>query len=279
VTTWRALLDQAAEVVGSRDEARRLVEEASGLGPSELLLALDDVVPARAGAYLTAMLGRRTAGEPLQYALGRWGFRSLDLMVDRRVLIPRPETEVVAGVAVEEARRFGGPVLVADLGTGSGAIALSIAAEVPGAEVWATDVSAGAVDVASANLCGLGGFAAARVRVARGAWYDALPTELAGRVHVIVSNPPYVADGEELPPEVDEWEPRDALRAGPTGLECLAAVITGAPRWLRADGVLVLEHAPHQAADVTELALAAGFAPVDISKDLAGRDRVAVARR
>src|SRR5690606_38267662 len=145
----------------------------------------------RGAIHLDAMLARRERGEPLQYVMGRWGFRSLDLLVDDRVLIPRPETEVLAGLALDEVRRLGAPIAV-DLGTGSGAIALSLAAEQPGLEVWGTDASEDALAVARANLAGLGR-AATRVRLVAGDWFAALPAELAGRIGVVVSNPPYVA--------------------------------------------------------------------------------------
>jgi release factor glutamine methyltransferase len=129
-TTWRSVLREATELVGEV-EARRLVEQASGHDGADVVLHLDETPTQRAMAYFDGMLARRAAGEPLQYVLGRWGFRSLDLHVDRRVLIPRPETEEVAGAAIAEARRLGAK-RVADLGTGSGAIALSMAVELPG---------------------------------------------------------------------------------------------------------------------------------------------------
>src|SRR5581483_11962387 len=154
------------------------------------------------------MVERRAAGEPLQYVLRRWGFRTLDLLVDPRVLIPRPETEVVVEVAIRELRRIDSRrPLVADLGTGSGAIALSIAVEVPDARVWATDASADALAVARANLAGIGSPAAKRVRIEQGSWFDALPAAFRGQFDVVVSNPPYIAAHEDLPPEVVDWEP------------------------------------------------------------------------
>jgi release factor glutamine methyltransferase len=233
---------------------------------------------ARAARYAAGMIERRAAGEPLQYVLGRWGFRRLDLMVDRRVLIPRPETEVVVDAALEELARLDVPSpLVADLGTGCGAIALAIASEHATADVYATDSSPDALAVARANLAGLG-TAGRRVRLCQGSWFDALPGDLAGAVAVVVSNPPYVADDEELPPELD-WEPEGALRAGPTGLEALTQVIAGAPRWLTGDGALVLELAPHQADAARAFAQSGGFAHIEVRADLAGRDRVLVARR
>jgi release factor glutamine methyltransferase len=225
------------------------------------------------------MVERRRAGEPLQYAIGAWGFRRLDLFVDRRVLIPRPETEQVVEVACAELRRLAPSTPhVVDLGTGSGAIALSIALEVPRARVWATDVSRQALAVARANLAGLGGRAAARVLLAEGDWFDALPGPLRGRVDLIVSNPPYIADGEVLPPEVADWEPRAALRAGPTGLEAIEVIVSEAPAWLARPAALVVEIAPDQAEPARALASAAGFADVAVRADLQGRPRALVGR-
>src|SRR5205814_114397 len=155
--TWRDLYDAAAARLGSRHDARRIVERASGQASVEFHLSLEDPVPARAVPFFVDMVERRAAGEPLQYVVGRWGFRQLDLLVDRRVLIPRPETEHVVEVAIEELRRraIKEPVVV-DLGVGSGAIALSLAVELPRARVWGTDRSADALAVARANLAGLG---------------------------------------------------------------------------------------------------------------------------
>jgi release factor glutamine methyltransferase len=280
--TWRALLAEATAKVGAVD-ARWIVAEASGYEGAELALHLDEPCTRRAVAHADDMLARRQAGEPLQYVLGHWAFRTLDLMVDRRVLIPRPETEWVVEIALGEARAIaatllaGEPLLVADLGTGSGAIALSMAVEA-GAEVWATDVSDEALEVARANVAGTGGPAATRVRLLQGDWFAALPEELAGLLHVVVSNPPYVGAAEVLPPEVSGWEPPGALVAGPTGLEAIEVIVAEAPRWLAPAGVLVVEVAPHHAAAVVGLARAAGFASAEVHPDLAGRPRALVAR-
>ena len=281
--TWRALLAEATERLGSAGvtaspdvDARRLVERASGWEGAELVLHLDDVPTRRAMGFFDPMLERRLAGEPLQYVLGRWGFRTLDLMVDRRVLIPRPETEVVVEAAIDELRRVGGRTVV-DLGTGSGAIALSIAVEVVTAEVWAVDASADAVEVARANTAGVGR-PGTRVRVVQGDWYDGLPIDLRGEVDLVVANPPYVADDDDLPPEVRDWEPASALFAGGDGLDDLRRIVAGAPAWLRRPGVLVVELAPDQAAAVAGLARAAGCTSVDVRQDLTGRDRMVVAR-
>jgi release factor glutamine methyltransferase len=278
--TWRHLYALATERLGSDVEARRIVERASGRDGPDWLLTLDGAVPARALPFFDDMVERRAAGEPLQYVLRRWGFRTLDLLVDQRVLIPRPETEVVVEVAIRELRRVDARrPLVADLGTGSGAIALSIAVEVSTARVWATDISEDALAVARANLAGVGSPAAVRVRMASGRWFDALPGALRGQFDVVVSNPPYVASGEGLPAEVADWEPPSALVAGPHGTEAIAEIVAGAGRWLAPGGAVVVEIAPHQAEDAAELARRAGFGEVEIRPDLTGRARVLVARR
>jgi release factor glutamine methyltransferase len=256
------------------------VEEVSGLDRSQWAEA---AVTPQGRLRLTAMVERRLAGEPLQYVLGRWSFRGLDLMVDPRVLIPRQETEVVAEVAIEAVRQggvTGGPSVVADLGTGSGALALALAAALPDAEVWATDVSPEALAVARANLAAVGP-AADRVHLVEGMWYEALPTGLRGRLRVIVSNPPYVTEAEfaGLPPEVRDHEPAGALVAGPTGRESLEHLVAGGLDWLEPGGALVLELAPDQAAPLKAAAEAAGYEAVAVEPDLAGRDRALVARR
>lgn len=265
-------------------EARWLVEELTdGSWPG----VLDEAVTARAGSRFEELLERRATGEPFQYVLGHWPFRKLDLMVDRRVLIPRPETEVVVEVALAELDRLGhglglghGPAVAVDLGTGSGAIALSLVAERSGVEVWATDASSEALSVARANLAGLGA-PAARVRLAEGSWWDALPRTLAGRIDVAVSNPPYISSGEmrALDPGVTEWEPRAALEAGPFGTEEVGAILHQARAWLAPRASIVVEIAPHQAGEVRDLALDAGFLDVELHPDLSGRDRVLVARK
>jgi release factor glutamine methyltransferase len=277
-TTWRQLLVEAQRVLPEEAEARRIVEAATGCDGADYLDALDRAAADHARRHFDAMVERRRSGEPLQYVLGSWGFRRLDLYLDRRVLIPRPETEMVVEVALDEARRLGRQPLLVDLGTGSGAIALSLALEVPGAEVWATDVSADALEVARANLAGVGSLAASQVRLRSGCWFGALPTTLQGRVAMVVANPPYVADGEPLPSEVTDWEPSVALRAGPTGLEQIEEIVKQATAWLARPGAVVVEIAPDQASPARALAAAAGYAEVEVHRDLAGRDRMVVGR-
>ena len=277
VRTWRTLLAEATEALGSDNDARWMVEEAAGMTRAELVVHLDDQVTARCGAHLTQMVERRLAGEPLQYVLGHWGFRDLDLMVDRRVLIPRPETEQVVGWALDEVAPDV-ELVAADLGTGSGAIALALARALPRAMVWATDVSRDALEVAGANTAGAGMWAARRVRLAEGWWWDALPAELRGRVDLAVSNPPYVADDEALPPEVDVWEPRLALRSGGDGLDAIKELVGMAGTWLAPGGVLVIEIAPVHDTVVVELALSGGAAKAEVRVDVLGRPRALVAR-
>lgn len=282
--TWQALLDEAASRLAgagfenAEQEARWLVQRASGLEGAELILRLEEPASLRNGTSFFDMLERRLRGEPLQYVLGRWGFRVLELFVDDRVLIPRPETEALTQMALEECRRLAARLAV-DLGTGSGAIALALAVEWTGMEVWATDVSPDALAVARANVAGLGRIGAA-VRLAEGSWYEALPAALVGAVDVIVSNPPYVAEFEveDLPDEVRAWEPVGALVSGPTGLEAIEQIVAEAPRWLAHPGSLVVEIAPHQAAEAEALARAAGFGSAAIWPDLTGRDRILLAR-
>ncbi len=274
-------------------EARWMVERVSGYDGVELVMGEHEPATGPAIAQLDAMLERRAGGEPLQYVLGRWQFLELDLLVDRRVLVPRPETEVVAITAVDEAVRLGlrrgrgDPWVsdteypVADLGTGSGALGLWLACELPDAEVWATDVSADALAVARANLAGIG-VAATRVRLAEGSWFAALPAELQGRLRIVVSNPPYIAEHEvdDLAAVVVDWEPRGALVSGPSGLEAIDEIVDEAFAWLDpAGGALVVELAPHQAEPATTRARARGFAEVEVVDDLVGRPRVLVARR
>jgi release factor glutamine methyltransferase len=281
---WQTLLDEAAGrlagagIENAEQEARWLVQRASGLEGAELIVGLEEPATLSNATFFYDMLERRLRGEPLQYVLGRWGFRVLDLLVDDRVLIPRPETEALTQMALEECRRLDARLAV-DLGTGSGAIALALAVEWTGIEVWATDVSPDALAVAQANVAGIGRIGAA-VRLAEGSWYDALPAELAGAVDVIVSNPPYVAEFEveDLPDEVRAWEPLESLVSGPTGLEAIERIVAEAPLWLAQPGSLLVEIAPHQAAEAGAMARAAGFGSAAVWPDLTGRDRILLAR-
>lgn len=294
---YRGLREQFAAAGVPEPEvcARRIAAEAGGTSAAEVALAPQTPMTVRMVAHADAMAARRVAGEPLQYVLGSWGFRKLDLAVDSRALIPRPETEVVAGTAIDwlngRARhRHPSGLNVADLGTGCGAIAMSIAHEVPDARVFATDSSADALALAAANLAGLGS-AASRVSLHRGDWFEALggvqdphaegrvAGPVRGRLDLVVSNPPYVAEGEPLAPEIGDWEPHAALYAGPDGLSAVREIVREARSWLAPGGQLVVEVASDQGSAVAAVAEARGYERVRIERDLAGLERVLVAKR
>ena len=233
---------------------------------------------------LNKLIERRIAGEPLQYVLGRWQFRELDLFLDDRVLIPRPETEILVGYALEECESKksvsdAAKILnVADLGCGSGAIGLSIAREIQNVSVWCTDMSEEAISVTRANLAGLG-MAGQRVSISQGFWFEALPEEMLGKFDIIISNPPYIGDNEELPLEVSRWEPPSALRAGPLGTEDLSFLLNNSIEWLSADGLLILELAPMQANEMVKEAKNLNYREVQLRRDLTGRERVLMAKK
>lgn len=239
---------------------------------------------------LDAMAARREAGEPLQYVLGSWAFRRLELGVDARALIPRPETEQLVEVALGEVCDVAVPVVV-DLGTGTGAIALSLATELgpahPGLEVWAIDADARALDLAECNRGRVAASApeASAVRLVRGRWFDALPGDRRGQVDLVVANPPYVSEEEwgSIDPEV-RHEPCTALVArdgsdGTPGFADVEVIVRGAGDWLTGHGALVVELSPSQAGAALRLARDCGYRTCRIESDLAGRDRMLVARR
>ncbi len=278
--------------VGSALESRWIVAQAAGMSAGDLVARPDTEVAPAVSDAVADMVRRRLSGEPLQYVLGTWAFRGVEVRVDPRVLIPRPETEQVVGVALDELLSQaalvvpGTRLLAADLGTGSGAIALALASELDPTrpfEVWATDISVGALELCTENLAALAGHdrgAAARVRVARGSWFDALPATLAGELHLVVSNPPYVSapEWEVLEPGVRDHEPVGALVSGPTGLEAIEVLLEEAPRWLVPGGNLVVELAPAQADVVRTRATELGFDGIEVHADLSGRPRMLVAR-
>jgi release factor glutamine methyltransferase len=263
-----------------------LLEEASGLDSAALLRELDQEAPPQAAARLESLVARRVGGEPLQHVLGHWGFRTLDVAVDSRVLVPRPETERVVEAALSELDRLfdlraGRELNALDLGTGSGVIALSLVVERTAVRVVATDNDLVALEVAGGNLSRIAGEAASRVELRGGDWYGAVPVALAGRLDLIVSNPPYLAEHEwaGLDRVVSDFDPYGALVAGPAGLEAIAAIVSAAPAWLGEHGSVVVEIAPHQAAAALAMAREAGFVAARVEDDLAGRARVLVASR
>jgi len=277
--TWREMVKRTESEVGERTVAQWLCEHASGCDAGEFAGILDELVSERSAQHLQSMLARYATGEPLQYVMGRWAFRRLDLLIDSRVLIPRPETELlvehVTRYAMQKIRDVGRGVTIADLGTGSGAVGLSLLHELPfeSAEVWMTDVSEDALHVARANAAGVGRNAVG-ARFGHGSWYEALHTDLRGSLDVIVSNPPYIAIGDSLVGDsVLKWEPHSALFAGKDGLKDLRIIVAGATDWLAPGGLLAVEMGFTQAAVVTQLFESAGFNHVSVHKDLAGLDR------
>jgi release factor glutamine methyltransferase len=279
VLTWSDLWASCTDRLGSTDEARWLLEEASGRSGASWLLVLDATAPLAAQARVEEMILRRLSGEPLQYVLGNWAFRHLNLHVDRRVLIPRPETEQVTQAAMDAIAGID-DVTVVDLGTGSGAIALSVALEVEQARVHAVDISDDALEVARTNRLRLPDAAQARVEFHRGSWFDALPEELRGNVDLVISNPPYIAGQDtDIESSVLQWEPESALFSDGDGLGDIGIIISGAASWLSAEGTLVVEIGAGQGVSAVELAREAGFSSVEVGADLAGRDRWIVAKR
>ena len=256
----------AAGVESPRLDAELLLAHALGVTRTQLFAAPEDEAP----AGFEALLARREAREPLAYVLGEWGFRRLTLTTDRRALVPRPETEIVVERCLALLAGLEAPSVL-DVGVGSGAIALALADEHPGARVLGVDVSADALDLARENAERTG--LADRVAFEPGE-AAALP---AGPFDLVVSNPPYVEPGEvdTLEPEVRDWEPRGAL----VGPDTTGAIVSGAWERLRPGGFLVLETHPSAAARVAELVRRRGFDRSRITRDLAGRERVVEGRR
>ena len=282
--SWEELLSETTrrlEGDNSALEAKWMIEEVSGV--TNLHDYQEQAKPIQL-KRLSKLIARRLTGEPLQYVLGRWQFRELDLFVDDRVLIPRPETEILVGYALEECKSKKNQLdetrslNVADLGCGSGAIGLSIAREIQEVSVWWTYVSEGAIAVTRANLAGLG-MVGQKVSISQGSWFEALPQEMLEKLDVIISNPPYISDSEELPLEVSEWEPSSSLRSGPLGTEDLSFLLNNSIEWLSAEGQLILELAPMQADQMVEEAKNLNFREVQLRNDLTGRDRVLMAKK
>jgi release factor glutamine methyltransferase len=263
----------AAGVPEARLDAELLLAHASGRGRASLIADPGAELPPAVGRLFGELVRRRLRREPLAYIVGSKGFRRIELEVDRRVLVPRPETELLVEVALE--RR---PGRVLDVGTGSGAIALAVA----------TDTSPGALDVARANAARLG--LADRVRFEAGT----LPEDEG--FDLVLANLPYVAESDwaGLEREVTEWEPREALLAGPDGLddyrellapmaegpaECLRPTFSDAPGALDAVGAIAVEIGEGQGVEVAELMRDAGFAEVEVREDLAGIERVVIGVR
>jgi release factor glutamine methyltransferase len=258
------------EVASPRETAEALMMMVLGTDRASIYSRTDGL-DARQAQMFGRALCQRCAGTPLQHLTGEQAFRRISLEVRPGVFIPRPETEVLVEAALERLGRSEDPVVV-DVGTGTGAIALSIKDERPDARVFATDVAPEAVELARANAGRLG----LDVTVLRGDGLDPLPGELRGWLDLVVSNPPYVtpAEYDDLPAEV-RADPPVALLGG---IEVYETLVADAARWLRDGGVLALEIGASQGPSVAD-AVGRRFADVEMRSDLAGRDRVVLARR
>lgn len=259
-----------------RLEARVLLEHASGRAREWLIAHGDEAADERSAEAFAGLVRRRRAGEPIAYLTGAREFLGRRFEVSHRVLIPRPETELLVALALARAPRA---ALVLDLGTGSGAIAVSLACERSDLSVIATDRCAGALAVARRNAGRLAGDAlsSGRLRLRQANWWDAV--EPGERFDLVASNPPYVEDRDPHLERGDlRFEPRAALAAGADGLDALREVVAGAPPRLRAGGWLLLEHGFAQGDALRAMLAAAGLRDVETLRDAAGLPRVTLGR-
>lgn len=272
----RALLREAAAQLRDAGDSARLDAEillghVLGWTRAQLIARDDEALPPEAEARFRDIVARRAGGEPVAYLTGTKDFWSLSLRVTPDVLVPRPETELLVEWGLECVQDKPAP-RIADLGTGSGAIALALASECRDATVWATDVSDAALAVAAGNARALG---LDQVSFRRGRWFEAVD---GLRFDLVVSNPPYVAEGD---PHLDalRHEPARALTAGPDGLADLRAIVEAAPQYLEDGGWLLVEHGATQGGAVRALLQASGFEDVQSRRDLAGHERASGGRR
>ncbi len=257
----------------ARLEVELLLGHVLNLPRIELYLQFERQMKAGELAAFKALFKRRLTGEPVQYVTGTAAFMLGEFEVTRAVLIPRPETEALTEVALRLLGGAAAPV-VADIGTGSGVIATTVAMKVPAARVYATDVSADALEVAARNAERAG--VAERVTFLEGEMLQPLrDSGLAGKVTALVSNPPYIPTGElaGLQAEVRDFEPREALDGGEDGLDCIRVLVQDGPEFLSPGGFLALEVGDGQASGVAEL-MREQLADVEVHKDYAGRDRI-----
>ncbi|MDN5923736.1 MAG: peptide chain release factor N(5)-glutamine methyltransferase [Xanthomonadales bacterium] len=265
-------LAAATSCLRQRHEAEHLLTHMLGVNSAWLFAHAHDELDAAAAANFTHWVARRADGEPVAYITGHCGFWSLDLEVSAATLIPRPETELLVELALQRVA-LDGEVYIADLGTGSGALALALASERPQARVLATDASEQALAVAARNAARLG---LAQVHFARGDWCQPLAGQ---RFDVIVSNPPYIALGDAHLEQGDlRYEPTTALSSGSDGLDAIRTLVRGCLPHLVDGGWLLLEHGWDQAEAVRGLLHGAGYADVFSARDLEQRERVSGGR-
>ena len=253
-------------------EARLLLAHALGKPAAWLYAHADDIADAALVQRFDTLVAARAAGQPVAYLIGKRSFWTLDLAVSPATLIPRPETELLVELALARLPA-GKKVRIADLGTGSGAIALAIARERPLAQVVATDASVAALAVARGNAqaCALG-----NVEFRQGSWFEPL---VGAQFDLIASNPPYIAEGDPHLAQGDlRFEPSAALSSGSDGLDDIRAIVAGAGSFLASGGWLLLEHGLDQGAAIRGLFEAAGFVEIATERDLESRDRATLGR-
>jgi release factor glutamine methyltransferase len=282
--TTLPLVQKAAQLFAERGfenarlEAELLLAHALGIKRLDLYLQFERPLTVTELESFRALVRRRLKREPLQYIVGSVGFRHLDLLVDQRALIPRPETEILVGCAIDWARTQTGALSALDIGTGTGAIALSLLHEKAAERVVATDISEAALGLAAQNAERTGLREGLEFR--RGPTFE--PIREGERFDIVISNPPYVspAERESLQVEVRDWEPATALFAEADGLAIVREIIAAAPAHLRAGGLIALEVGMTQAQQVAqEMRALTAYENVGVVRDLTGRDRVVTAVR
>lgn len=258
------------QIESPRLNAELLIGHALGLKRMQLYLQFERPLTEPELERIRPLVRRRAQREPLQYIMGETDFCGLKLNVDRRALIPRPETELLIENIVAELREKP-PARILDLGTGTGAIALALARAFPPAMVVAVDSSADALALAEENVktCGL----AERVQLLASRWFEAIPVD--SKFDLVVSNPPYLSDEEttQAAPEVKDFEPRAALRSADAGIADLREIVTRAPAFLASGGLLALETGIAHHASLMDMTASGAFVRTESRRDLTGRDR------
>ena len=254
-----------------------VISDLSEVSYERLLTSQSEASPALV-AKVTEMAKRYRKGEPLQYLLGHWSFRELDLVTDARALIPRPETELLVDVACSMIPK-GSRSIGVDLGTGTGAVGLSLSASGRFAWVYLTDLSLPTLSLASLNVQRNRSLLKSAVFLSRGSWFQALPESLKHSCDLIVSNPPYIASATiaNLDARV-LFEPKLALDGGVSGLSCILEILSGAPEYLKRNGSVVLEIGEDQGEVISEVATSFGYQDVLIRSDQTDRTRFVSAR-
>ncbi len=266
---------EAAGLSEAALDARLLVEHFTGTDRTAAIVSPDRMIDGAAIAALTAALARRLAGEPVHRIIGRRAFHGVELLLSPATLDPRPDTEALVDLALDELRRMAPAApRILDLGTGTGAVAIALLAALPSAQAVATDISPGALEIAARNADM--NRVSSRFRAVRADWLDGLD----GRFHAIVSNPPYIRsnDVEGLEREVRDFDPRAALDGGADGLDAYRRIAAGAASHLDADGFVAVEIGHDQAADVGTLFAGCGMRLERTGRDLAGHARALLFR-